>query len=106
MNYVRVFQHSNTLLVGHVRNVLESAGIPCELRNMTLGGGAGELPLGECEPEVWVAAHNRERAETLTHDALHGPRETTPAWSCPHCGEKLDGVFDACWQCATPRSGR
>ena len=106
MNYVRVFQHSNTLLVSHVRNVLENAGIPCELRNMTLGGGAGELPLGECEPEVWVAAHNQERAEALTHDALLGPRETTPAWVCTCCGEKLDGVFDAFWQCATPRSGR
>ncbi len=103
MDYVRVFRHSNTLLVSHVCNVLENAGIPSELRNMTLGGGAGELPLGECEPEVWVAPHNRTRAEALIHDALHGPGEDAPAWTCPRCGERLDGVFDACWQCATPR---
>lgn len=105
MTYVLVFRHSNALLVGHVRNVLESAGIPCELRNMVLSGGAGELPLGECEPEVWVAVHNRERAEALAYDALHGPREAMPGWTCPRCSERLDGVFEACWQCGTPRPG-
>nr|WP_299243890.1 DUF2007 domain-containing protein [uncultured Halomonas sp.] len=97
--YVQVFRHSNALLVGHVRNVLENAGLPCELRNMTLGGGAGELPLGECEPEVWVAPHNRARAETLIEEALNGPREPAQVWRCPRCDELLEGVFDTCWQC-------
>lgn len=99
---VRVFAHSNGLLVSHVRNLLEAAGIPSELRNMTLGGGAGELPLGECEPEVWVKPHNRERAETLIRQALSGESEV-PAWRCPGCGEPLEGVFDACWHCGTHR---
>ncbi|MDX5434919.1 MAG: DUF2007 domain-containing protein, partial [Halomonas sp.] len=75
MSYVRVFAHSNALLVSHVRNLLVAAGIPVELRNMVLGGGAGELPLGECEPEVWVAEHNRKRAETLIRHAMTGSTE-------------------------------
>nr|WP_298414944.1 DUF2007 domain-containing protein [uncultured Halomonas sp.] len=99
MSYVCVFRHSNALLVGHVRNVLENSGLPCELRNMTLGGAAGELPLGECEPEIWVAAHNRTRAETLIEEALNGPREPIQVWRCPQCDELLEGVFDTCWQC-------
>ncbi|QTF92407.1 DUF2007 domain-containing protein [Halomonas sp. BM-2019] len=99
---VRVFAHSNALLVSHVRNLLEAAGIPAELRNMTLGGGAGELPLGECEPEVWVKPHNRERAETLIREALAG-EGGAPAWRCPGCGEPQEGVFDACWKCGTHR---
>lgn len=99
---VRVFAHSNALLVSHVHNLLEAAGIPAELRNMTLGGGAGELPLGECEPEVWVKPHNRERAESLIGDALAG-RSEAAAWCCPDCGEPLDGVFDACWNCGALR---
>ena len=41
--WVRVFAHPNALLVSHVHNVLESAGVPTELRNLTLGGGAGEF---------------------------------------------------------------
>lgn len=97
--YVRVFAHSNALLVSHVRNLLDAAGIPAELRNMTLGGGAGELPLGECEPEVWVAPHNRERAEGLIRAAMEGG-DSSPDWICPRCGERIEGVFEACWNCA------
>ncbi|RDB44853.1 DUF2007 domain-containing protein [Halomonas sp. DQ26W] len=100
--YVRVFAHSNALLVSHVRNVLAAADIPVELRNMTLGGGAGELPLGECEPEVWVAPHNRKRAEDLIHQAMTGGDEV-PDWTCPRCGEALAGVFDTCWRCGAAR---
>ncbi|MCE8016767.1 DUF2007 domain-containing protein [Halomonas sp. MCCC 1A17488] len=100
--YVRVFAHSNALLVSHVHNLLAAAGIPVELRNMVLGGGAGELPLGECEPEVWVAPHNRERAEALIHEAMTGGSEA-PGWTCSGCGEALEGVFEACWRCGATR---
>ncbi|SFU59691.1 putative signal transducing protein [Halomonas korlensis] len=96
--YVRVFAHSNALLVSHLRNVLAATGMPVELRNMTLGGGAGELPLGDCEPEVWVAPHNRERAEALINAALAGESDN-PGWTCHGCGEALEGVFDTCWRC-------
>ncbi|MFC2992220.1 putative signal transducing protein [Halomonas tibetensis] len=99
---VRVFAHSNALLVSHVSNLLEAAGIPARLRNMTLGGGAGELPLGECEPEVWVKTHNRVRAETLIRQALAGESEAQ-AWHCPGCGEPQEGVFEACWCCGAGR---
>ncbi|MGM0536572.1 MAG: putative signal transducing protein [Pseudomonadota bacterium] len=100
--YVRAFAHSNALLVSHVHNVLTAAGIPAELCNLTLGGGAGELPLGECEPEVWVAPHNLAQAERLIRQTLEGTTDR-PAWRCPGCGECLDGVFDTCWNCATLR---
>lgn len=101
--YVRVFAHSNALLVSHLHNVLTAAGIPAELRNMTLGGGAGELPLGECEPEVWVARHNYQRAAALLHENLQDTGVTRSAWKCPGCGETLDGVFDTCWKCGVLR---
>ncbi|WP_445156697.1 putative signal transducing protein [Halomonas sp. E14] len=102
MSHVRVFAHANALLVSHVRNVLAAAGIPVSLRNMVLGGGAGELPLSECEPEVWVAVHDRERAEALIHASLTGA-PGAPDWHCPGCGEVLEGTFDACWRCGTTR---
>ncbi|MFG6177429.1 DUF2007 domain-containing protein [Halomonas sp. THAF12] len=100
--FICVFAHSNPLLVGHVANLLEVAGIPVERRNQTLGGGAGELPPAECEPEVWVAPHNRDRAEALIHDALSGT-DDRPAWTCSGCGERLEGVFEACWNCGRPK---
>ncbi|MBB3183870.1 rubrerythrin [Halomonas fontilapidosi] len=100
--YVRAFAHSNALLVSHVHNVLTAAGIPAELHNLTLAGGAGELPLGECEPEVWVAPHNLARAEALIRQSLEGTSDRA-SWTCPGCGEPLDGVFDTCWNCGTRR---
>lgn len=102
-SWVRIFAHSNPLTVSHVRNVLDSAGVPTELRNLTLGGGAGELPLGECEPEVWVAPHNAERARGLVRSALEGPGQAGPAWTCPGCGERLEGAFETCWACGAHR---
>ncbi|MGQ7246760.1 putative signal transducing protein [Halomonas sp. V046] len=100
--WVRVFSHGNAMLASHVRNVLAAAGMPCELRNMTLGGATGELPPLECEPQVWVAAHNQQRAEALIQSALD-PAQGVPDWVCAGCGEHLDGAFDTCWNCARPR---
>ncbi|ALM51317.1 DUF2007 domain-containing protein [Halomonas huangheensis] len=100
--WVLVFVHSNAMLVGHVNNLLEAAGIRCELRNMTLAGGAGELPPLECEPQVWVAAHNQQRAEQVIRDALDAS-EAKPEWQCRRCGERLEGAFDTCWNCGAER---
>lgn len=102
LDYVRVFVADNPLLVSHMANLLESAGIPVERRNLTLGGASGELPPSECEGEVWVAAHNRSRAEALIHDSQSGENQGPP-WCCPVCGEWLDSVFDTCWQCGQAR---
>lgn len=27
------------------------------------------------------------------------PKETSPDWICPHCGEENPGGFEICWQC-------
>lgn len=101
--YVRVFAHSNALLVSHVHNILTAAGIPAEVRNLTLGGGAGELPLGECEPEVWVAVHNADRAAALVQESLLGGAAVGPEWRCPECEERLESAFDTCWKCGAAR---
>lgn len=98
-----VFRHPNVLLVSHVRNVLESAGIDAGLRNMTLAGGAGDLPLDQCEAEVWVSREDEKPAERWVREALEGPAEVPPGWRCASCGEWLEGAFDACWQCGQPR---
>ncbi|WP_110675199.1 DUF2007 domain-containing protein [Salinicola sp. RZ23] len=100
---VCLFRHPNVLLVCHVRNVIDSAGIVVELRNMTLAGAAGELPMDQCEPQVWVARAEYERAWVLLHEALEGPADVPADWVCPGCGERLAGAFDTCWQCAAPR---
>jgi len=94
----RVYGGDNGMLVGHLRELLEAQGIPCIVRNEFLGGGAGELPPNECWPELWVVeTDDWARAQRLVEAQL-GAGATTP-WSCPGCGETIEGQFAQCWRC-------
>lgn len=87
--------------INHYKNVLESEGIPCRIRNEFLGGIAGEMPLQEIWPELWVINDiDYDRAKQLLDDAIldespHGN------WTCRRCGEENEGQFAACWNCGT-----
>ncbi len=47
----------------HIHNVLDQHGIASELRNETLFGATGEIPVLESLPEVWVSDVNSVAAE-------------------------------------------
>ncbi len=96
----KLYTTEDRAMLGHARNILESAGIECLLKNEFLSGGVGELPPNECWPEIWVADADQARAETLLATALRDPPETPPDWVCPVCGERIEGQFTACWRCA------
>ncbi|MFC0268822.1 putative signal transducing protein [Kushneria aurantia] len=102
-DWVRVFQHPDSLLVGHVRNLVEGEGVPCEIRNWTLAGGMGDLAPLDCEPQLWVAPHNAERAAGVIARWQRGDSEPGQRWCCAQCGEVHDGAFDRCWQCGEAR---
>lgn len=94
----RVYSASSPAFVGHIYNVLEQHGIPCILRNEFLIGGTGELPPGECLPEVWVVDDDDlPRARQLVDAVINTP--DLPAWRCRRCGETMEGQFAACWSC-------
>lgn len=89
--------------VAHLRNILESAGITCLVRNDRLGGVAGEIPFLECWPELWIREPGQElRARGLIEQALR-PRPTGGSWTCPRCGELLEAQFSECWRCCDDR---
>jgi hypothetical protein len=94
----RLYGSDDRMLVGHLREVLEAQGIACVVRNEFLGGGAGELPPNECWPELWVVEDaDWTRARALV-DAQLLPAATEP-WTCPACGETVEGQFAQCWNC-------
>lgn len=98
----RVYTDADPVRAGYVASLVESAGIACTVRNRYLGGGAGELPLNECWPEVWVLDEaDAARALRIVHSALE-PREGE-SWVCGGCGERLEPQFELCWQCGAPR---
>ena len=97
---IKVHASESLLEIAHLRNVLESAGIPCEVRNDRLAGAIGEIPFVECWPQLWVRnAGDVLRARALIDEALR-PFTEAEAWVCPRCGERIEPQFAQCWHCA------
>ncbi len=98
-----VYQAGTVVEAAHVRNVLESAGIAAELKNDRLWSALGEIPVIEAWPQVWVLdERDAARAKQVLRDVERGP--AVPSWTCPACGEWLEGQFTACWHCGAERS--
>lgn len=98
-----VYTSANSLLVAHVRNLIEAEGIGCRMRNEFLAGAAGELPPTECWPEVWVEEADAVRAEAVVAAAMSADVDAGPPWRCAECGEENEGQFGLCWRCGALR---
>jgi len=85
--------------INHFKNVLESEGIACRIRNEHLSSIVGEMPTVEVWPELWVINNlDYDRAKQLIDVTItdESPQET---WTCRSCGEQNEGQFAACWNC-------
>jgi len=88
----------------HVRNVLEQHEIPTTIKNDNLYSVAGEVPITECLPEVWVNnASDFDRAERIIKEVQESPEKEGGArkavWQCKNCGEVNGVAFEICWNC-------
>ena len=87
------------ITVNHWKNILQSEGIACEIRNQHLGSIMGEMPFVEVWPQLWVV-HNLDydRAlQLISDDAIS--ESPTEAWACSRCNEENEGQFATCWNC-------
>jgi len=90
------------ITINHYKNLLESEGIGCRIRNEHLGSIVGEVPYVEAWPELWVINHlDYDRARQLI-DAAIVAESPGSAWRCAACGEDNEGQFGACWNCGRP----
>jgi hypothetical protein len=93
----------DSLEIHHLKNVLEAAGIRCWIRNELLARLAGEIPFTEVSLELHlVDESDRPRAEAL-REVWRRPPAPGPTWTCPGCGESIEGQFGACWNCGRGR---
>lgn len=102
---IRVFSHDNIIVVYNLRNLLEHAGIQCELRNDFVSSAAGEVPPIEVWPEIHVAPEQSKKAEALIEEAMKGPHDQT-SWFCQKCSESNAPAFELCWQCGQDRQDK
>jgi hypothetical protein len=96
---LRFYRAANLPDATLVCDLLVRAGIDSEVFNQHAAGAAGELPLTECGPEVWLmdeAQLPRARAVLAAHER---GRAIGPPRICPACGETNPPAFELCWNC-------
>lgn len=103
----RLHSAKDPLMIGHLKNVLDTFGIPCIARNSDLISAAGELPPVECWPELWVIDDDKfGRARSILKKTLAPLHAVKRPWHCDGCGEVIEGQFSECWNCGRDRFGR
>lgn len=92
--------------VSQAKQILESQGIPCFLKNEYLSVAGGEVPFFENWPELWIYDDgDYDQAQTLIQplrDARKGEtidESNEPDWICERCGETNAANFSLCWSC-------
>ena len=100
---IRIYSNESSLLVNHMKNLLESNGISGHIKNENMQGiGIGEL--GMCWPELWINETAKQSdAEKIIEDALTNVKQAQEDWTCASCSETNEGAFNICWNCSTPK---
>jgi hypothetical protein len=94
----RVYTAPNSLMVDHLKLVLDSAGIDSIVEHRFLSSAVGIVPAQEAWPELWVLDDDDEaRARALIAEATAGGEERQQV--CLACGERLGEHFGTCWHC-------
>ena len=99
---IRLVRAPDMLLGQHWANLLEQAGIACHIAGRYLQGGAGEIPVDQCGPDLWLE-DERDREAALRIIDGRADSRVRPHWHCDACGEWLQPQFSTCWQCGASR---
>jgi hypothetical protein len=98
----RLYTAQVPLMIDHLKNILESGGIECVVRNSYLAAAMGEIPPIECWPELWVVEDEQfEEAQAVLKGALSPVVGLEKPWQCKGCGEMIEGQFTECWNCGS-----
>ncbi|GGD49453.1 hypothetical protein GCM10011357_01780 [Lacimicrobium alkaliphilum] len=96
---LKVYSSEDRFMVQQIKDLLESKGIHCFIKNEFAIGGAGDLSPFDCWPEVWVTDNDwKSKAQSLIKDIETQWQQGTE-WCCDNCGETNGGGFELCWQC-------
>jgi hypothetical protein len=84
-----------------LKGMLMEEGISCEVTNDTM-----PLPGAEFYPKLWIAedADFARAAAVLEAFRRLPTQQSTGSWTCPSCGEQLEGQFSSCWKCGATRN--
>ena len=97
-----LFTSPDRTAVGLLQSALQEVGIECELRNDAM---QANFPGAAFYPELWVIEDDDFPKAEEIRDAQRAPAAVTLSpWTCPSCGEQLEGQFGSCWKCGANRN--
>jgi rubrerythrin len=103
---MKLLTRADNLMIATLwQQMLETAGIRCEVRNRYIGAAVGELPADQVAPQIWLRDDDDEERATALLAELRQPGRLA-SWSCFKCGEIVEGQFFQCWNCEAPRGSR
>ncbi len=100
---MKLLTRADNLLIATLwQQMLETAGVRCEIRNRYIGAAVGELPADQVAPQIWVRDDGDLARATTLLEEFRSPR-TSGSWCCFSCGELVEGQFFLCWNCQAMR---
>jgi hypothetical protein len=91
--------------IHHLKNLLESAGVRCSIRNEGLSTLAGEVPFVECAMQLVLQNESdRELAQAILREMVSRRPPGGSPWECPGCSERIESQFTACWHCGMEKA--
>ena len=100
---IKVYSHENIVQVHHIKNLLESNGIECAIKNEAITSLAGEVPMTECWPQVWLNDDNEKQRSLDLIFNYQEQDQNKENWTCTSCKENIESEFDICWNCGGSR---
>ena len=97
----RIYTADNVAMAWHIRNILEQHDIYAEVKNEKIYSIAGETPITESLPEVWVKPFYTKRAEEIIREHTLPNNTEGEDWVCGKCNEDNAPSFNICWNCLT-----
>jgi len=101
----KVYTSDDRILIYHLKNTLDLASIDCFIKNDLIYALAGEVPVNEVWPELWITEDNQlDEVQALIKSALvSSDTKNQSPWTCLGCGESHDAHFTACWKCGAEK---
>lgn len=102
---VIVYSSDDRIFISHLKNVLILEGINCFIKNDLAYTLAGEVPVNEVWPELWITDKNDLAAATeLIAELIKPQTGDNKDWVCSQCGERHEAQFSTCWNCGAEKN--
>lgn len=95
----KLLDFQDILTATRFKDILESNGIACLIKNYYLVGASGMLPPAECALQLWILDDAQYLTALTLIEQNQQPVSSGKSWKCTKCGELNEAQFGVCWKC-------